>query len=53
MRKKESKKDVRINVNLQNSERKEDSDFPEGQEEDQISLTSKYQKIRIRQTPLF
>ena len=41
-KKKGSKKDVRINVNLKNTERKEDSDFPEGQEEDQISLTSKY-----------
>ena len=41
-RKKGNKKEVRINVNLKNTERKEDSDFPEGQEDDQISLTSKY-----------
>ena len=40
-RRKRSEKDVQINLSLKNTENKESSHFPEGQE-DQISLTSKY-----------
>ena len=40
-KRKQNGKEVQINLNLKNTEEKEDSDFPEGQE-DQISLTSKY-----------